>query len=86
MIDVIRLILSNIQTDNLLDNGDQIFVAENAGRFIVRNVEVETAVDLVPSDAAEVITVKIKKHRVDEVACVVGRCEISGTDALIDLF
>ena len=85
MVDVVRLILRNIQTDDFFNDGDQIIVAENARRFVVRNVKVEAAVDLVSSDAAEVITVKIKKHRVDEVACVVGRCEISGTDAFIDL-
>ncbi len=84
MVDIVFLLLGHVQADNLAHDGDQVFLAQDAGLLVIRDIETELAVQFVAADAIEIITIETEEHGVDELAGIVGSSQIAWADTLVD--
>src|SRR5439155_4628893 len=83
VVDVVRMADAVVQLDHHGDDLDEVFLGQDP--LNLGNLEVEAAVDLVAADLTEVVAAEVEEERVDQVAGVLDRRRVTGTQASVEL-
>ena len=83
MVDVVDLALAVAQVDQRLDDGEDVFLAQDAHGVL--GVEVEAHVHLDAADGREVVALRVEEQRLEHVLGGLERRRLAGTHDAVDV-